>query len=76
MTDDDREWLTELLPKSAHKHVDAILRYFREDPVSEVEIVGARVEVERIEAYGLIVGLDANGNAVSIRFPYGAEVIA
>lgn len=30
------------------------------------------VEVERVEAYGLEIGLDANGDACRIAFPYGA----
>lgn len=72
--DENREWLLELLPKSAHKKIDQILDYFAPEVVAEVEIVGARVQVERVEAYGLRIGLDANGNAVTIEFPYGAEV--
>jgi hypothetical protein len=72
--DDNREWLAELLPKSAHKHVPAILEYFAPQPVGNVEVVGARVAVERIEAYGLLIQLDALGRAVRVAFPDGAEV--
>lgn len=76
--DDDREWLAELLPKSAHKHINAILKYFEvgkvTEVVTEVEIVGARVRVGRREAYGLNIGLDTLGRAVTVEFPDGAEV--
>lgn len=75
-TNDGREWLLDLLPKSAHKHIDAILRKFTPEVVHEVEVVGARVQIEQVEAYGLSIGLDANGNAVTVGFPYGAEVTA
>lgn len=73
-TDDNREWLAELLPKSAHRHIKAILEYFAPGTVTEVEAVGARVQVERVEAYGLRIGLDALGRAVRVEFPDGAEV--
>jgi hypothetical protein len=33
-----------------------------------------RVEVERAEAYGLTFGLDANGEACRVNFPYGAFI--
>lgn len=72
--DEAREWLTELLPKAAHKKIDAILDYIAPESVREVEIVGARVAIERVEAYGPEIGVDANGNAATVRFPYGAEV--
>jgi hypothetical protein len=72
--DDNREWLLDLLPKSAHKHIDAILEYFALQPASVVEVIGARVGVEEVDAYGLHITLDANGNAERVVFPYGAEV--
>lgn len=73
---DDRVWLTELLPKTAHKHIGSILEHFVLDTVSEVEIVDARVPVEGVDAYGLTLQIDALGNAVTVGFPYGAEVTA
>jgi hypothetical protein len=71
---ESREWLAKLLPKAAHKHIGAILDNFMIEAVEAVEILGARVQVEQVEAYGLTIGLDANGNAVTVEFPYGAEV--
>lgn len=41
-----------------------------------VEVRGARVAVEAVEAYGLRISLDANGNAVEIASPWGLEVTA
>lgn len=52
----------------------------RESPtegvVREVEILGARVGIETVQAYGLEFAIDANGNAAVVRFPYGAAVTA
>lgn len=42
--------------------------------VSTVEVCGARVPVETVEAFGLVISLDSNGNAVAITSPYGMEV--
>jgi hypothetical protein len=33
-----------------------------------------RVEVEQVQAYGLELGLDANGEACRVTFPYGAQI--
>jgi hypothetical protein len=70
----DDGWLHDLLPKSAHRHIKAILENFATQPVAEVEITGARVAVERVEAFGLRIGLDVLGRAVYVHFPLGAEV--
>lgn len=43
--------------------------------VESVEIHNARVAVETIETYGLVIELDAHGNAVSVTSPYGFMVI-
>lgn len=42
------------------------------DFVYEVYPDRTRVEVEHVEAYGLTLGLDANGEACRVNFPYGA----
>jgi hypothetical protein len=39
-----------------------------------VEVAGARVPVETVEVYGLVIRLDANGRAASIHHPEGLEV--
>jgi hypothetical protein len=73
--DDDHEYLVDLLPKNAHRHIPEILRYFgAPQSIREVEVVDARVELEQVEFGGLEIGLDGYGNAVRVRFPYPAEV--
>ncbi|WP_371409767.1 hypothetical protein OG423_14275 [Micromonospora zamorensis] len=68
------KFLADLLPKSAHTKIPAILSYFGQaEATHEVDVVGARVPVETVEAYGLLIGVDANGNAATITFPHGAE---
>ncbi len=42
-------------------------------PVFEVWPLKTRVEVEQVEAYGLTIGLDANGDACRVEFPWGAD---
>jgi hypothetical protein len=37
-----------------------------------VAVEGTRVVVETIEAYGLTIGVDANGRAAEVAFPDGA----
>lgn len=73
-----REWLTNLLPKAAHKKIDDILYEidFGKERIDSVEIDGARVPVETITAHGLEIQLDANGNAATVTFPYGAYAAA
>lgn len=71
---DDREWLLDLLPTSAHKYIDAILKYFAPQAVAAVEVIGARAAVDRVEVAGLEIGVDANGRAATVRFPDEAEV--
>lgn len=34
----------------------------------------ARVQVEQVEAYGLVLGVDANGDACRVDFPRGADI--
>lgn len=68
------EWLHSVLPKAAHKKIDQILEYFAVEPVREVEILDARVQVEQVEVHGLEIGLDALGRAVKVYFPDDAEV--
>jgi hypothetical protein len=69
-------WLADLLPKTAHKHIDAILTEFAPEVLLAVDIEGARVPVEQVEVYGLVIDLDANGNAATVSFPYGAREVA
>jgi hypothetical protein len=44
------------------------------DFVWEVYPDRTRVEVEQVEAYGLTLGVDANGEACRVNFPYGAFI--
>lgn len=71
---EDRAYLAGELPKSAHRYIDAILAYFVPEQVDAVEVRGARVVVEEIDAHGLVIGLDAHGNAATVGFPYGADI--
>lgn len=43
--------------------------------VETVEVHNARVVTERTEAYGLVIELDAHGNAVTVSSPHGFMVI-
>lgn len=72
--EDDRAYLAELLPKGAQRHIAAILDYFMPTQVDAVDIRGARVAVEEVAAFGLVVEVDANGNAATVRFPHGADI--
>lgn len=36
-----------------------------------VDVVGAKVPVDYVTAYGLDISVDANGNAVDVSSPYG-----
>lgn len=46
-----------------------------ENAINVVEVVGARVTVETIEAYGLTIELDALGDAVQVTSPAGLEIV-
>lgn len=73
--EDDAKWLLALLPKAAHGKIPAILDYFSTpEQIDAVGIIGARVPIEHAEVYGLRIGVDANGNAATVEFPYGAHV--
>lgn len=71
---DPRVWLEGLLPKGAHKHIPEILAWGEVSDIHRAEVVGARVEVERVTVGGLEIGLDATGNAVSVYSPQPMEV--
>jgi hypothetical protein len=78
-TDEAREQLLDILPKSQHGKIDRILTALdpgATQPILSVETVGARIEVDRVQTYGLEIGLDGYGNAMRVDFPYGAEVAA
>jgi hypothetical protein len=46
------------------------------DDATTIEVRGARVPVETVEAYGLTIRVDANGNAAEITSPWGLEILA
>lgn len=77
--DDFREFLKNLPGKMSAKSIDAIVEYVdaagpADGIVETVELAYARVPVETVEAYGLSIAVDANGNAVTVSFPAGAQV--
>lgn len=43
--------------------------------VSQVEVHGARVAVETVLAYGLVIEVDTFGNAVTVRSPEGFLIL-
>ena len=71
-----REGLAEILPKSQHTKIERIVSLIDDDLIYEVDVCRSRVGVEHVEAYGLTITVDANGDAAAIEFPYGAEVTA
>ena len=42
--------------------------------ISEALPRNTHAEIGQVEAYGLELGIDANGYATRVRFPYGAHV--
>ncbi|MGI5245433.1 hypothetical protein [Dactylosporangium sp. CA-139066] len=76
---DIREILAEVLPKAAHKKIPELAERLAElypDSIEVVDIEGARVAVETVEAYGLEIEVDALGRASAVYFPNGASVAA
>lgn len=45
------------------------------EELSTVEVYGARVPVETVQAYGLSIEVDAHGNAVTINSPWGLAAV-
>lgn len=79
--DEIRAHLTETLPKASKKKLDELADWIHDlDPsedgngITSVEVEGARAAISRTEAYGLEFEVDANGNATTVHFPYGAFV--
>lgn len=67
--------LREILPKTQHKHIEAIMdAAVSALTVSEVAPSKTHAPIETVQAYGLILGIDANGYAATVEFPRGAEV--
>ncbi|GAA0469423.1 hypothetical protein Aca07nite_27890 [Actinoplanes capillaceus] len=72
-----RDELTRILPKSQHKKIEPIVALLLDDSlIYEIEVCRTRAGIEHVDAYGLLITLDANGEAAAIEFPYGAEMIA
>ncbi|GAA2579641.1 hypothetical protein GCM10010435_66090 [Winogradskya consettensis] len=79
MTADElRSELAEILPKSQHKKIDTIVAVIEPEPWSiyAVDVAMSHVGIETVEAYGLVIKLDATGDAASVEFPYGADIAA
>lgn len=73
----ERDWLLALL-KVRGRHEDKvreILDYFAPEVITDVAVRNARCPVETIEEYGLVIKLDAYGDAAEVHFPYGAEEV-
>lgn len=75
MVKDLESRLREILPNARHKTLDAILDACAEAlSVSEVEPGKTHAPIETVHAYGLVLGVDANGYAATVEFPHGAVV--
>lgn len=70
--------LVEILgAKISKAKLDALADYIDQydiNTVDAVEVGGARAPVERFEVYGLVIGVDANGNASTVASRYGFSV--
>lgn len=58
---------------ASQKKIDAIMQHVKQNTlaVRAVEVIGARAAVDNVEAYGLDIQTDANGNAVIISSAFG-----
>lgn len=62
------------ISEASQEKIDAIVGWVEDntyDIVNTVEVVGARVQTETVEAYGLEITVDANGRAVRVTTPDG-----
>lgn len=62
------------ISEASQKKIDAIVGWVEDntyDIVDTVAVVGARVQTETVEAYGLEITVDANGRAVHVTTPDG-----
>lgn len=86
MSADPRDVISNVLPKSwsqakkddlINKITDALYEecLLVEDAINVVEVLGAMVTVETVEAYGLTIEVDANGDAVQVVSPHGLVVV-
>ena len=71
MSDERVVTICEELARVAAEYFGEKTEYSGEKIVS-AEICGARVAIETVQAYGLSIGVDGNGNAARVDFPYGA----
>lgn len=53
--------------------VDLVYRWVQAEGWDHVDVIGSRVRVETVEVYGLRIGLDAMGQAVSVACDRGFE---
>lgn len=79
--DEIRAHLDKKLPKVSKKAREELADWIHDlDPTEDgegltvVHVEGARAAISRTEAYGLEFEVDANGNATTVHFPYGAFV--
>lgn len=79
MSGDAYETVHEILERRGMKRearVDAIIEALSVyDDVYEVAPNKTHVAVETVNAYGLVIGVDANGYASLVTFPNGARIV-
>lgn len=71
-----REELAAILPKSQHKKIEPIVALLDDTLIYTVDVCKSRAGISPVEAYGLTITIDANGDAATVDFPYGAEATA
>lgn len=68
------KWLETLLMSSRKRSekLAEILDYFEPEKIHDVVVRNTHAAIERVEMYGLEIGVDANGYASEVHFPDGA----
>lgn len=69
------EWLLGVLRKrGAHADkAEEILDYFTPERITDVAVHNTHAPIRQVDAYGLLIYVDANGYAAHVHFPCGAE---
>lgn len=79
LTGEVDEAVAKAFPRTAKGKRDALVEDIVKRVLSmttfEVDVIGARAPIDTIEAYNLIIQVDANGRAAHVTFPDGGEVV-
>lgn len=58
--------------RGTRERAEVVCAYLAPEVIDRVDVNGGMIVVETIEAYGLKIGLAANGDASEVSFPRGA----